>query len=88
MMNRFTGKVALVTGASRGMGKGIALRLAQEGADLALSYTAHPEQARETEEIIKHYGVDALAVQADSSNVSQIENLVNQVVDPGGLSRL
>jgi NAD(P)-dependent dehydrogenase (short-subunit alcohol dehydrogenase family) len=83
-MNRFAGKVALVTGASRGIGRGIALRLAQEGASLAISYTAHPEQAGETEGDIKRHGVDALAVQADSSDVSQIEDLVKQVVDHYG----
>jgi 3-oxoacyl-[acyl-carrier protein] reductase len=79
-MNRSIGKIALVTGASRGIGRGIALRLAQEGASLAISYTAHPEQAQETEGEIKRYGVDALAIQADASNVSQIEERVKQVV--------
>ena len=79
-MNRLTGKVALVTGASRGIGKGIALRLAQEGASLALSYSTHAEQAKETERAIKQYGVDALTVQADSSDVAQIERLVDQTV--------
>jgi len=79
-MKKLEGKVALVTGASRGIGKGIAMRLAQEGASLAISYTAHAEKAEETINEIKHYTVDALAVQADSSDVSQIEHLVNQVV--------
>ena len=79
-MNRLAGKVAPVTGASRGIGRGIALRLAQEGASLAFSYTAHPEQANETAKEIKRSGADALAVQADSSDVSQIEELLKQVI--------
>ena len=83
-MKTLEGKVALITGASRGIGRGIAMRLAQEGASLAISYIAHAEQAEETVNALTHYGVDALAVQADSSDVSQIENLVNQVVQRYG----
>jgi glucose 1-dehydrogenase len=64
-MNRFEGKVALITGASRGIGRGIALRLAREGADVVVNYRTHPEEARETAQAIAELGRRALVWQAD-----------------------
>ncbi len=88
-MSNLSGKVALVTGGSRGIGQGIALELAKSGASLAISYVAHQDQAEETINRIKEYKVDAIAIKADSSEVSQVEYLVNQVVQHyGGLDIL
>jgi 3-oxoacyl-ACP reductase-like protein len=64
-MNRLEGNVALVTGGSRGIGAAIALRLAEEGADVALTYRKSAERAAEVVEQIKNIGRRALAVQAD-----------------------
>lgn len=83
-MVKFSGKVALVTGGSRGIGKGISLKLAEEGASLAISYVAHEEQAEETLVAIKKYDVDAIAVKADSSQVAQITNMINRVAQHFG----
>lgn len=66
-MNRLEGNVALVTGGSRGIGAAIALRLAEEGADVALTYQTGDERAAEVVEQIKGIGRRALAVQADSA---------------------
>lgn len=79
-MGHLAGKVALVTGGSRGIGKGLALKLAEEGASLAISYVAHREQAEETLVAIKQHDVNAIAVKADSSQVAQITDMVNNVV--------
>ncbi|MGW4825593.1 SDR family NAD(P)-dependent oxidoreductase [Streptomyces sp. NPDC004227] len=65
-MNRLEGKVALVTGGSRGIGAAVALRLAEEGADIALTYQNSAERAAEVVEQIKAVGRRVLAVQADS----------------------
>lgn len=79
-MAKLTGKVALVTGASRGIGKEIALTLAQEGASLAISYQTRSAEANATvDEIKKHCQVDAVAIKADSSVVDQVKDLVDQV---------
>src|SRR5581483_8532854 len=66
-MNRLDGNVALVTGGSRGIGAAIALRLAEEGADVALTYRKSTERAAEVVEQIRNTGRRALAVQADSA---------------------
>lgn len=60
------------------------MRLAQEGASLAVSYVQQAQQAHETVAAIKEHAVDALAIQADSSDVSQIERLVDQVIQHYG----
>lgn len=64
-MKRLEGKIALVTGAARGMGQGIAVCLAAEGADLALNDIAAPEEARETIAAIERLGKQAAYWQAD-----------------------
>lgn len=76
---RLRGKIALVTGAARGIGRAIALRLAREGATIALHYGASADQARETAHEIAALGVDVFTVHADLRSVPAIERLFVQL---------
>ncbi len=67
------GKVALITGGSRGIGRAIALRLAENGADVIVNYVRHRRDARETVAAIERHGVRCLAVKA---NVSREEDVI------------
>ena len=70
---KLLGKVALVTGASRGIGRGIALALATEGADVVVNYNGSKEKALAVVKLIKAMGRRALAVRADVSDEQQVE---------------
>src|SRR4029077_6082002 len=76
MSNEFTGRVALVTGGSRGIGRAIALQLAREGADVAISYASRPDPARETLRQVEALGRKAVAVACDVARQEQIDELV------------
>jgi 3-oxoacyl-[acyl-carrier protein] reductase len=86
---RLEGKVALVTGASRGIGREIALEFAREGADVAVNYAGSEEKAREVAEEIKAMGRKALLVQCDVSDSQSVQDMIKSVVDYfGGLDIL
>lgn len=70
------GKTALVTGGSRGIGRAIALRLAEEGANVAILYAGNEEAARETENAIREKGVAAFSCKADVGDFAQAEAAV------------
>ncbi len=72
----FTDKVAVVTGSSRGIGRAIALRLAAEGAKVVVNYRGNEAAANEVVAQIKAGGGEAIAVQADVSDVAQAEALI------------
>lgn len=75
-----TGKTALVTGGSRGIGKAIALELASQGANIVVNYTRNAEMAAGVVQEIEAFGVKALAVQGDVSKAAEAENLVEQAI--------
>jgi 3-oxoacyl-[acyl-carrier protein] reductase len=79
-MSKLQGKVALVTGASKGIGAAIALELAQQGAAVAVNYSGSKAGADKVVEEIKTAGGKAIAVQADVSNPDSIGPLVTTVV--------
>ena len=79
-----TGKVALVTGGSRGIGKAIGLRLARQGADVAFTYKGNAEAARETAAAIEAVGRRALHIQADASAPESAETVVKAVLEAFG----
>lgn len=83
-MGRLDGKVALVTGGSRGIGRGIVETLAAEGADVAVNYTAHAEAANEVVAAVQALGRKAIAVRADVSNREQVDAMVASVTDQLG----
>jgi len=79
--NRLAGKVAIVTGASRGIGRAIALRFAGEGARVVVNYQARAADAAAVVDAIREAGSDALAVAADVSSRADVERLVAQSLD-------
>jgi 3-oxoacyl-[acyl-carrier protein] reductase len=79
-----TGKAALVTGGSRGIGRAIALRLARQGADVAFSYRGNTDAANATVGQIEALGRRALALQADAREPEGAETLVKAVLEAFG----
>ena len=78
------GKTALVTGASRGIGKAIALQLAAEGAKVAINFAGNTAKAEEVKSEIESNGGEALLVQADVSSAESVEEMVNKVTEKFG----
>ena len=76
-----TGKVALVTGASRGIGRAIALELAHEGAAVALNYQQRQDAVELVREAVEREGTQALVVQADVSRTEDVERLVSRTLE-------
>jgi len=75
-MTPLSGRVALVTGASRGLGKAIALGLAAAGADVAVNYRAQAEAAERVAQSIRGFGRKTITIQADVSVSADVERLV------------
>ena len=82
-------KVALVTGASRGIGKACALALAERGYDIAVNYNSNDAAANETVELIEKLGRKAVAIKADTADLTAVKAMFRQVVtELGGLDVL
>ncbi|UCG54995.1 MAG: SDR family NAD(P)-dependent oxidoreductase, partial [Dehalococcoidia bacterium] len=81
---RFEGRVAIITGSSRNVGRGIALRLAEEGADIVANYVSNADAALETINMIKILGRKAMAIQADVSNYNKVNDMINRTIDNFG----
>jgi len=83
------GKRALVTGASRGIGAAIAVELAAEGADVAITYEKSAERAAEVVSAIRAHGRKGVAIQADSADVTAVQASIEKTVrELGGLDIL
>ena len=84
MSKYLSGKVALVTGGSRGIGAATARALAERGADVAISYSASPDKAEAVVRSLTNMGVKAAAFKADQGNTAEVERLVAVVVERFG----
>lgn len=78
------GKIALVTGGSRGIGRAIALKLAEAGCDVAILYAGREDAARETVEALECMGVRAMSVRCDVSDEAQADAAVRAVTEQLG----
>lgn len=80
----FEHRVALVTGSSRGVGKEIALEFARQGANVAINYLSSSEQAGEVEKAIIELGRETVKIQADVSDIIQVNKMIDRVLDKFG----
>jgi len=83
-MTLLAGKTALVTGATRGIGKGIALKLAQQGANVAFTFVSSIEKAKIFEAELSALGVKAKGYQSNAAHFAEAEILVNEIVTEFG----
>lgn len=79
-----TGKTALVTGASRGIGRATAIELAKNGANVAINYAGNKDLAEEVVAELKQLGVKAIANQANVANGEEVQEMVKHVIETFG----
>jgi 3-oxoacyl-[acyl-carrier protein] reductase len=83
-MKLLQNKVALVTGATRGIGKGIAVKFAEQGANIAFTYVSSEEKALALEKELTALGIKAKGYKSDAANFKAADDLVNNVVNEFG----
>lgn len=83
-MSKLLGKVAIVTGGSRGIGRAIAIELAKEGASIVINFSKDEEGARETLDLLKKIGVSTLGIKIDASTFEGTEKIVKEAVNHFG----
>jgi 3-oxoacyl-[acyl-carrier protein] reductase len=78
------GRIALVTGGTKGIGRAMALELARRGAKVYINYSGDDEAARAVEAELKSIGSDGRALKADVSELSQVEDMIQKLTDEAG----
>ncbi|GAB4146102.1 MAG: SDR family oxidoreductase [Planctomycetaceae bacterium] len=81
---KLEGKNVLVTGASRGIGRGCAIELAREGANVAINYNSHREEAEEVARQVESLGRKAIVIQTDVSNHDAVEAMIERTAEELG----
>lgn len=84
MSRKLNGKVTLVTGSSRGIGRAIAIEFAKEGAKVCVHYARSEDKAREIFDKIRSLGGEAIMIKADVSKLDEVRRLINGVVEKFG----
>ena len=79
-MSKLLGKVAIVTGSSRGIGRAIAIELAKEGASIVVNFSKDEEGAKETLDLLKKIGVSAIGIKIDASTFEGTEKIVKETI--------
>ena len=80
----FKGKVVLVTGSSRGIGRSIAVKFAKEGASVIINYKSNKNEAEAITEIISSYVDDCMCIRADVSNENDIKRMIDTIIEKYG----
>ena len=83
-MQPLNGKIAIVTGSSRGIGQAIATRLGRDGASVVVTYVSNAERAAEVVTAIRTGGADAIALQADLRQLGDVRRLFTQTLNHFG----
>ena len=83
-MKLLEGKTALITGASRGIGRGMAVKFAEQGANVAFTYLSSVEKGQELEKELQAFGVKAKGYRSDAGDFKAAEELINSVVTDFG----
>ena len=83
-MSKLLGKVAIITGASRGIGRAIAIELGKEGASVVINYSKDEEGAKETLEVLRELGVVAYGIKRDVSSFEGAEEIINKTLEHFG----
>jgi 3-oxoacyl-[acyl-carrier protein] reductase len=78
-MDSLKGQIALVTGASRGLGRAIAIAFAEAGADVAINYNQRSSEAEKTADDVRSFGRRAIIIQADVANTAQVDSMAQQI---------
>ena len=79
-MKLLEGKVAVITGATRGIGKGIALKFAAQGANVAFTYVSSPDKAKEVEKELSAFNIKAIGYQSNAGDFNQAQELIENIV--------
>ncbi len=83
-MSKLSGKIALVTGGSRGLGRWISVALAEQGAAVCVNYATNDSDAEQTVDMIRSKGGQAFPIRADITREEEVEALIDQVVETCG----